>query len=423
MSTPTDTDVVAAPAEAEAPRRRSSPSTWAAVALAAVLAVAVLRTVTGANDIASSGALGAAFGLAVPIALAGLGGLWSERAGVINIGLEGMMILGTWGAAFLGYHGGPWAGILGAVIGGVVGGAIHAVATVVFGVDHIVSGVALNIIGLGAAKYLASRFFADLPGGGPTQSPPLEQLPRLTLPGVSDGLGRLEEQRWFFVSDLAAVLRALCTDVSVLTIIALGLFALTWWLLWHTAFGLRLRSVGEAPSAAETLGVNVIRYKITAVLVSGGLAGLGGGFLALVAANIYRDGQTGGRGYIGLAAMIFGNWRPGGLLAGSALFGYTDAIQLRGGGSTVHAFLLALAVLLLVIGGWQVLRRRRLVRGGLAVVAAVAAAVWYLTTDTVPGELTSTTPYVTTLLVLAFASQRLRMPAANGRIYRKGEGA
>ena len=240
-------------------RRRLSPAMLALAAAAVVFAIAVLRTVTGANDIASSGALAAAIGLAVPIGLAGLGGLWSERAGVVNIGLEGMMILGTWGAAFCAVHWGPWAGILGAVVGGVVGGLIHAVATVTFGVDHIVSGVALNIIGLGVAKYLAARFFTGLPGGGPTQSPPLKELPTISVPGVSDALGDLEAQRLFFVSDLAAVLRAAVTNMSVLTLIAIGLFVLTWWVLWRTAFGLRLRSVGESPVAAETLGVNVIK--------------------------------------------------------------------------------------------------------------------------------------------------------------------
>jgi simple sugar transport system permease protein len=320
-------------------RRRLSPRVLGLAAVGLVFAIAVLRTVTGANDIASSGAIAAAIGLAVPIGLAGLGGLWSERAGVVNIGLEGMMILGTWGAAFCAVHWGPWAGILGGIIGGVVGGLIHAVATVNFGVDHIVSGVALNIIGVGVAKYLAARFFTGLPGGGPTQSPPLRELPTLSVPGLSSALGDLEQQRIFFVSDLAALLRGVTTNMSVLTLIAIGLFVLTWWVLWRTAFGLRLRSVGESPVAAETLGVNVIKYKFLGVLISGGLAGLGGGFLAIVAANVYRDGQTGGRGYIGLAAMIFGNWRPGGLLAGSALFGYTDAIQLRGG-ETVHALLL-----------------------------------------------------------------------------------
>ena len=402
-------------------RRRFGLREWSIVAIGAIAVISVLRLVTGADDIASSGALAAAIGLAVPIGLAGLGGLWSERAGVVNIGLEGMMILGTWGAGFFGYHMGPWAGVLGAILMGMLGGLIHAVATVNFGVDHIVSGVAINIIGLGVAKYLAARFFNGLPGGGPTQSPPIDSLPDFTIPGVSDGLGTIEKKDWFFVSDVAAVLRALCTDVSILTIIAVLLFVATWWVLWRSAFGLRLRSVGESPVAAESLGVNVLRYKFLAVVVSGGLAGLGGGFLALVAANIYRDGQTGGRGYIGLAAMIFGNWRPGGLLTGAALFGYTDAVQLRGG-ATVHAFLLLFAVLLVAVGIWQIVRNQRVVQGALALVVGVLVGWWYFAVDAVPAELTGTTPYVTTLLVLAFASQRLRMPAADGQIYRKGEG-
>jgi ABC-type uncharacterized transport system permease subunit len=121
----------------------------------------------------------------------------------------------------------------------------------------------------------------------------------------------------WLVADIAGVLRALTTSVNVLTIIAIGLLVLTWWVLWRTPFGLRLRSCGEAPQAAETLGIAVIRYKFVAVVISGSLAGLAGGFLALVASNYYREGQTGGRGYIGLAAMIFGNWRPGGLAAGA----------------------------------------------------------------------------------------------------------
>ena len=402
-------------------RRRYGLREWAVIAVGALAVVSVLRVVTGADDIDSSGALIAAIGLAVPIGLAGLGGLWSERAGVVNIGLEGMMILGTWGAGYFGYHFGPWAGVLGAILMGVLGGLIHALATVTFGVDHIVSGVAINIIGLGVAKYLAARFFNGLPGGGPTQSPPIKELPDFTIPGVSDGLATLERKHWFFVSDLAAVLRAVCTNLSVLTILAVLLFVATWWILWRSAFGLRLRSVGESPVAAESLGVNVLRYKFLAVLVSGGLAGLGGGFLALVAANIYRDGQTGGRGYIGLAAMIFGNWRPGGLLTGAALFGYTDAVQLRGG-ATVHAFLLLFAVLLLAVGVWQVVRNQRIVQGVLAIVVGVLVGWWFLASEAVPAELTGTTPYVTTLLVLAFASQRLRMPAADGLVYRKGEG-
>src|SRR6476661_11156124 len=239
------------------PRRPSAP-TVVGIFLAAVAVISILRVVTGANDLASSGALAAAIGLAVPIGMAGLGGLWSERAGVVNIGLEGMMILGTWGAGFFGYHMGPWAGVLGAILMGMIGGLIHAIATVTFGVDHIVSGVAINIIGLGVAKYLSVRFFTGKPGGGPTQSPTIDPLPDFTVPGVSDGLGTLERKHWFLVSDLAAILRAVCTNLSVLTIIAVLLFVGTWWVLWRTSFGLRLRSVGESPVAAESLGVHVL---------------------------------------------------------------------------------------------------------------------------------------------------------------------
>ena len=416
-------DLASSPAPA---RPRSRPRWyWPALVVGALVVISSVRVLTGANDIDSSGALMAAVGLAVPIGLAGLGGLWSERAGVVNIGLEGMMILGTWGGAFFGFHYGPWAGILGAVLMGVIGGAVHALATVIFGVDHIVSGVAINLLGAGAGAYLAVRTFTGLPGGGPSQSPPLQQLPFLSVPGLSDALARVESGHLWLVSDLASLVRAVTTNLNVLTVIAIGLLVLSWWVLWHTAFGLRLRACGEAPQAAETLGVNVIRYKVMAVLISGGLAGLAGGFLVLVASNLYREGQTGGRGYIGLAAMIFGNWRPGGLSGGAALFGYADAVQLRGGGDVVRAYLLPFAIALGAWGVWQLVRRRRgkPVTGVVTVVMGVLALGWFFLTSRVPDEFTGMTPYVATLLVLAFASQRLRMPAADGQIYRKGEAA
>ena len=396
---------------------------WPAVIVGSLLVVATVRVLTGANDIDSSGALAAAIGLAMPLALAGLGGLWSERSGVVNIGLEGMMILGTWGAAYFGFFYGPWAGILGAIVMGVVGGAIHALATVVFGVDHIVSGVAVNLLGTGAGAFLAVRTFSGLPGGGPTQSPPLQQLPFLSVPGLGDALLRLEQSRTWLVADVAGILRAVTTDVNVLTVISVLLLVLTWWLLWRTPFGLRLRSCGEAPWAAESLGVNVLRYKFLAVLVSGALAGLSGGFLVLVASNLYREGQTGGRGYIGLAAMIFGNWRPGGLAAGAMLFGYADAIQLRGRGDVIHAYLLPIGLLLLGWGIWQLVRRAqgKPFAGVWRIVLSLAVLAWYAVTTEVPAEFTSMTPYIATLLVLAFSAQRLRMPAADGQVYRKGE--
>jgi simple sugar transport system permease protein len=210
-------------------------------------------------------------------------------------------------------------------------------------------------------------------------------------------------------------------NVSILTVITVLLLVLSFYVLWRTAFGLRLRSCGESPYAAESLGVNVYKYKYIAVIASGGFAGLGGAFLAIVAASAYRDGQTGGRGYIGLAAMIFGNWRPGGLAAGAGLFGYTDALQLRSGGESIHALLLLLGIGLLGVAVYQA-RRRAPVPVAIAAVIGFVVLVWYFLSDVVPDQFTTMTPYVATLLVLSLASQRLRPPAADGLVYRKGEG-
>ena len=402
-------------------RRRVTLPVIALAVAAGLVLIAGLRVVTGADDVASSGTIGAAIGLAMPIAMAGLGGLWAERAGVVNIGLEGMMILGTFGAGWAGYQYGPWAGVLMAIVLGAVGGSLHALATVTFGVDHIVSGVAINILGLGAAKYLAAVAFADAPGGGETQSPTIADLPSLSVPGAADALGGVEQRGWFVLSDLAAVVRALTTGVNLLTIIGIALLVGSFLVLWRTAFGLRLRSCGENPVAAESLGVNVYLYKYVAVIASGGFAGLAGAFLAIVASSTYRDGQTGGRGYIGLAAMIFGNWRPGGLAMGAGLFGFADALRLRQGGPSVHALLLAIAVGLLALAAYQAWRRHRPQRAAVSGIVGAAVLAWYLSTDEVPGDFTSMTPYVATLLVLALASQRLRPPARVGVVYRRGE--
>jgi simple sugar transport system permease protein len=411
----------AAPAK---PKRRLSFAMILLLLAAGIVILSLVRVVTGADDIDSSGTIAASIAAAIPIAMAGLGGLWSERAGVVNIGLEGMMILGTFGAGWAGYQWGPWAGVLTGVALGALGGLLHAVATVTFGVDHIVSGVAINILAVGTTAYLANLAFTGVKGGGQSQSPPVPDLPSFTLPGVADWLQDIEQKGWFLVSDVASILRALCNEVSILTIIAVLLLVLTFFVLWRTAFGLRLRSCGESPYAAESLGVNVYKYKYYAVIASGAFAGLGGAFLAVVAASAYRDGQTGGRGYIGLAAMIFGNWRPGGLAAGAGLFGYTDALRLRSGGESVHALLLVLGVGLLVLAGWQLRRSRTrgAVQASVAAIVGIGVLVWYALSDEVPGDFTGMTPYVATLLVLALASQRLRPPAADGLPYRRGGG-
>jgi simple sugar transport system permease protein len=251
----------------------------------------------------------------------------------------------------------------------------------------------------------------------------------LNLPVLSGGklfgwhspdlLGDLGRHGWFLVSDGANLLKALTSGVSLLVVLALFLFPLSYWVLWKTAFGLQLRFVGEDPVAAESLGVKVYRMKYLAVLVSGALAGMGGAVLVMVFAGSYIEGQTGGRGFIGLAAMIFGNWMPGGLAAGAGLFGFADALQLRNA-AAVHALLLFVAIVL-GLAALRSLLSGRLTAGLVTVGFAVALAAWYLLSDSVPREFVGFTPHLITILVLALASQRLRMPAADGRPYRKGQ--
>ncbi|WP_369146103.1 ABC transporter permease [Streptomyces sp. R44] len=419
MSTGTVAKPSAAPKKAG---RRKLTWPWILLIVAAGLVLfSFVRAVSGADDLTSVGQISGALQLAVPIAMAGLGGLWAERAGVVNIGLEGMMILGTWFGAWAGYQWGPWTGVVVGILGGAVGGLLHAIITVTFNVNHIVSGVAINILAVGFTQYLSNFTFAEAEGGSSKQSPRIDKITDITIPGLSDWLIDLQQKHWFLISDLAGILGGLVTHLSLLTIVAALLIPATWWLLWRTSFGLRLRSCGENPVAAESLGVNVYKYKYIAVVVSGGLAGLGGAFLAIVSTGIYQEGQTGGRGYIGLAAMIFGNWMPGGMALGAGLFGFTDSLKIRGGAENVHALLLLVAVLLVIAAAWQLYKKKYF----SAVASAIFSAgffIWYFVTDEVPSQFVDAAPYVTTLLVLALSAQRLRMPKADGLPYRKGEG-
>ena len=397
---------------------------WARSALIAaglVLILSITVTLTGQTQLASSGTSEAAVRLGLPILFAALGGLWSERAGIINIGLEGMMVLGTWGAAWAGYQYGPWAAMLGGLVFGALGGLLHAVATVTFNVNHIVSGVAITLLGTGLTKYLATLVFTPV-SQNPRQSPRLDGFTEFQVPGVADGLAALEDQQRVFVSDLAGLLSGLVSGLTPIVVLGFALVPISYWILWRTPFGLRLRSAGEAPVAAETLGVNVIVQKYVAVVVSGGLAGLGGAALVLNPAQLsYLESQVGGRGYIGLAAMIFGNWRPGGLLMGSALFGYVDGLQLRAGGEAVHALLYGATLVAVVVAVlWAI--RRMWTAAAIALVAGLLVYALYWTVDTVPSELASYAPQLVTLIVLAAASQRLRPPARLGVEYRRGEG-
>jgi ABC-type uncharacterized transport system permease subunit len=395
------------------------------IGIGAVL-LSLVRVVTGAEDLTSTGAFSATLRLGVPILLAGLGGMFAERCGVVNIGLEGMMILGTWFGAWGATTFGVWEGVALGIVGGALGGLIHAVATVTFGVDHVVSGVAINILGAGVARYLSVvAWVGNDGGGGATQSPKITaDIPDINIPFLAggldtpDALGRIASWRWFLVSDVAGFFRALTGDLSLLTLLSLLLIPATALFLWRTPLGLRLRSAGENPYAAESLGVNVYLVKYIGVLVSGALAGLGGAFLTLETGN-YLQGQTGGRGFIGLAALIFGNWRPTGIALGAGLFGFADALRLRDE-SSVHALVLLAALAAIAGTVWMITRKRY----SLALVLGVSGAVfgtWYAVSDTIPRQFVSFTPYIVTLLVLAFATQRLRPPAYDGIPYRKGE--
>jgi simple sugar transport system permease protein len=393
-----------------------------------LFALASIRVMTGASNLTSIGTASAALLLSVPIMLAALGGLFSERAGVVNIGLEGMMIMGAWAGGFIGAKYGPWYGLLAAIIFGAVGALVHAIATVTFGVDHVVSGVAINIIAAGLVRYLSTLMYKGGSWPGPSQSPTIDQIPVNGLPVLSGGrffgwqspdvLTWISEKNWFFISDVSSVLRGLTGDLSYVTIVAVAFVPLAYFILWKTAFGLRLRSAGEAPIAAESLGVNVYAMKYAGVVISGGLAGLGGGFLAIVAASNYQENQVAGRGYVGLAALIFGNYRPGGLLAGAGLFGFADALQLRDS-TAIHALLILIA-LILVFVAYRNFKKGKNISAGLSLAFAAGSLWFYFAVDELPGQLVTMTPYIATLLVMALASQRLRMPAADGIPYRRG---
>jgi ABC-type uncharacterized transport system permease subunit len=427
-TTPPGTPPAATPGPDAAPapdegRRFGSRGVLIALGVA-IVGLSLARVISGQDVLTSTGTSAAVLSLSLPIAMAGLGGLVSERAGIVNIGLEGMMILGTWGAGWAGYQWGPWAALVGAVAGGIVGGLLHAVATVTFGVDHIVSGVAINLLAAGLVRFLSEISFTGVRGGGPTQSPTISGgVPSFDVPILASGpdlLGKLEETRLIVVADVAGVLRGILTGVTPFAVIGILLIPAVWFLLWRTALGLRWRSAGENPYAAESLGVNVYRVKYLAVITSGALAGLGGLFIVLFS-GLYKEGQTGGRGFIGLAAMIFGNWRPSGLAGGALLFGYSDAVRLReqGSGGVLALFLFA-AFVVLALGVWQ-LYRRHWIRGSVMTGIGAVLLLPYVTVDRLPNEVTTVTPYIVTLLVLAVSAQNLRPPTYDGIQYRRGE--
>ena len=379
--------------------------------------ISLVESLTGATDISSPGTSGATLRFAIPLLMAGLGGLWAERAGVINIGLEGMMIVGTWTAAWFGYLHGPLMGFVAAAIFGLASGFFHAILTVKIGIDQAVSGLAINLIAAGGARYLSGIFFPPV-GGDRTVSPPVDSFPTFTIHLIAQFLESIDSKNIFFISNLAGVLYGFTKDVSLVTIALLLLVPLTSWILWRSKFGLRMRFSGENPMAAESLGINVYRIRYIAISISGMLASLGGAYLALVASSVYREGQTAGRGFIGLATVIFGNWRPGGVFAGSILFGFTDAIRVRQSESVMSLILVAGIVAAILALYYSLSRRWK--PGAISAVLALLALWIHQRVDVIPQEFVTVFPNFATLIVLTFLAQRLTPPAMVGMPFRSG---
>jgi ABC-type uncharacterized transport system permease subunit len=396
-----------------------------------VLSMSIARVISDNDDLTSSGTWGVAIRTAAPIALAGLAGLYAERSGTINIGLEGMMVMGTIFAGWWGWEFGPWMALLGGMFGGMLFGLLLSVATTTFGVNHVVAGFAINILAPGIARFMANELFTGEPGGSVTNSPGNRgDIGRFTMPitsggdlfgwGSPDVLGWFEDKGWFVISDVAGMLKGLTTNLSWDVVLTAGLFAITAYIVWNTAFGLRLRASGERPAAADSLGVSVMLMRYVGLAISGALAGMGGAVLVLFS-NRYQENQVAGRGFLGLATLIFGNWRPLGTALGALLFGYAQGITLRTNPEQlVRALLLAAAIAMVFVVAYLLVQGRWMAAAIVAALA-VAAFVAYSVTERPNNQLVYVTPYVVTLLAVSIGAQRLRPPAEEGIPWFKGQ--
>ena len=287
--------------------------------------------------------------LATPLILAALGGMFSERSGVINIALEGKMLAGAFTAAAITYAAdtklglgafSPWLGLLAGIGAGMLVAAIYAVVCIRFKADQVVSGMAINILMIGVPGFLSGAFFQS---SGSTPQIPKEHL----IP-------------W--------------TPI----VIAFSLVVLTWYVLYRTPFGLRLRSVGENPGAADAAGVNVARLRYSGVLLAGALAGIGGAYLSIGQSSLFTRNMTAGRGFIALAALIFGKWRPVQTMLACLLFGFTEAVSIQ-----------------------------------------MQGVVKLPSGEDIPVQFIQMVPYVLTIIVLAGFIGQSRPPQALGRPYQK----
>ena len=278
------------------------------------------------------------FMYSAPLIFGALGGVTSERAGVVNIGIEGMMNIGAFvGTAVCFYSGNPWLGFLMAGLAGGLLALLHAVASVTFKADQTISGIALNLIGPGFSLFLCRMFF-----DGATMSKPIaNKLPKI-FGNIKTG---------------STAVKNLNLDITA--VLAAALAVILWFVLYKTKWGLRVRAVGEHPAAADSLGISVTKIRYTCVLLSGIFAGFGGGCMTLDIIPQYTPTAISGQGFIALAAVIFGKWTPYGAYGACLLFGFAQALTVvLGGGKfaipseilAMLPYILTIIVLILFVG-------------------------------------------------------------------------
>ncbi|RDD72977.1 ABC transporter permease [Paracoccus versutus] len=263
--------------------------------------------------------LDSAVRLMTPLLLACLAGLYSERAGVFDIGLEGKMLMAAFASASVAYAtGSAWLGLLAGIAGAAAMAGLHGLASIGFRGNQLISGVAINFLASGLTVLLGQKIFG-LGGRTPSLSG-AARFGEITLP-FADSLRP--------VPVIGPVYAELVSGHTVLVYVAFAMVPLTWWVLYRTRFGLRLRAVGENPASVDTAGVSVVRLRFAAVMICGVLCGIAGAYLATgISAGFVKE-MTAGRGFIALAALIFAKWRPWGALGATFLFGLLEAVANR----------------------------------------------------------------------------------------------
>lgn len=331
------------------------------IVLGVVLLLVVMAILVNTTELRQQTWLRVLFGISalnftlrasVPLILGALSGILCERSGIINIGIEGMMLAGAFGAFFFKVQTNSWpllpsllVGVLAALLIGGLMGLLHALFSIRYRMDQIISGTVIIVLATGITSYLFDR--------------------------DAVAQGKFSEIRIPLLADIPVIGNVLFNNPPI-TYLALILVVVLHVAIFYTRWGLRTRAVGEHPSAADTVGINVNRFRYLNTTLGGMLAGLAGGFLVLEAVGQFQEGMTAGRGFISLAAMIFGNWNPFGAMSAALLFGYTQALQ------------------------------NELLLAGVT---------------TVPRQFVSMLPYVVTIVAVAGFVGRVRPPAAEGKVY------